>query len=62
MVSIDHFRQELLVQLSRAATAGRIDILINSGDYVAPFRELFLVVFLLRCHARGAQVRRYAGS
>jgi len=24
--------------------------------------ELFLVSFLLRCHARGAQVRRYAGS
>jgi hypothetical protein len=32
MVSIDHFRQELLVQLRRAATEGRIDILINSGE------------------------------
>ena len=32
MVSIEHFRQELLVQLRRAATEGRIDILINSGE------------------------------
>jgi hypothetical protein len=32
MVSIDHFRQELLVTLRRAATEGRIDILINSGE------------------------------
>jgi hypothetical protein len=32
MVSIDHFRQELLGQLRRAATEGRIDILINSGE------------------------------
>ena len=32
MVSIDHFRQELLVQLRRAATEGCIDILINSGE------------------------------
>jgi hypothetical protein len=32
MVSTDHFRQELLAQLGRAATQGRIDILINSGD------------------------------
>jgi hypothetical protein len=32
MVSIDHFRQELFVQLRRAATQGCIDILINSGE------------------------------
>jgi hypothetical protein len=32
MVSIDHFRRELHVQLRRAATEGRIDILINSGE------------------------------
>jgi hypothetical protein len=32
MVSVDHFRQELLVKLRRAATEGRIDILINSGE------------------------------
>jgi hypothetical protein len=32
MVSTDHFRQELLAQLGRAATQGRIDILINSGE------------------------------
>jgi hypothetical protein len=28
----DHFRQELLAQLGRAATRGRIDVLINSGE------------------------------
>jgi hypothetical protein len=38
MVSIDHFRQELLVQLRRAATEGRIDIL--RASYVAPFRGI----------------------
>jgi hypothetical protein len=32
MVSTDHFRQELLAQLGRAAKQGRIDILINSGE------------------------------
>jgi hypothetical protein len=32
MVSTDHFRQELLAQLDRAATGGRTDILINSGE------------------------------
>ena len=32
MVSTDHFRQELLAQCGRAATQGRIDILINSGE------------------------------
>jgi hypothetical protein len=32
MVSTDHFRQELLAQLGRAATQGRVDILINSGE------------------------------
>jgi hypothetical protein len=32
MVSTDHFRQELLAQMDRAATGGRIDILINSGE------------------------------
>jgi hypothetical protein len=32
MVSTDHFRQGLLAQLGRAATQGRIDILINAGD------------------------------
>jgi 5-methylcytosine-specific restriction protein A len=32
MVSIDHFRQGLLTQMDRAATAGRIDILISSGE------------------------------
>ena len=32
MVSTDHFRQELTAQLDRAATGGRIDVLINSGE------------------------------
>lgn len=32
MVSTDHFRQELLAQMKRAANGGRIDVLINSGE------------------------------
>ena len=32
MVSTDHIRQELLAQLGRAATQGRIDLLVNSGE------------------------------
>jgi hypothetical protein len=32
MVSTEHFRQGLLAQLGRAATQGRIDVLINSGE------------------------------
>jgi hypothetical protein len=32
MVSADHFRRELLAQLGRAATNGRIDVLINSAE------------------------------
>jgi hypothetical protein len=32
MVSTDHFRQELLAQLDRAATGGTIDVLITSGE------------------------------
>jgi UDP-N-acetylmuramyl pentapeptide synthase len=32
MVSADHFRHELLAQMGRAATQGRIDILVNSGE------------------------------
>jgi hypothetical protein len=32
MVSTDHVRHELLAQLGRAATQGRIDVLINSGE------------------------------
>jgi hypothetical protein len=32
MVSIDHFRHELLAQLDRASSVGRIDVLINSGE------------------------------
>jgi hypothetical protein len=33
MVSTDHFRQELRVQLARATTAGLIDVLVNSGEF-----------------------------
>jgi hypothetical protein len=32
MVSTNHFRHELLAQMGRAATQGRIDVLIDSGE------------------------------
>ncbi len=32
MVSSDHYRQELRAQLARAATGGRIDLLVNSAE------------------------------
>jgi hypothetical protein len=32
MVSIDHFRQELLAQMGRASHGGLIDVLINSDE------------------------------
>jgi hypothetical protein len=32
MVSTDHFRQELLAQMNRAAKGGLIDVLISSGE------------------------------
>jgi hypothetical protein len=32
MVSVDHFRQELLAQMDRAARSGRMDVLINCGE------------------------------
>jgi hypothetical protein len=32
MVSVDHFRQELLAQMDRAARGGRVDVLINCGE------------------------------
>ena len=32
MVSVDHFRQELTVQMDRASTSGAKDVLINSLD------------------------------
>jgi hypothetical protein len=32
MVSIDHFRQELIAQMGRAAKGGLIDVLITSGE------------------------------
>jgi hypothetical protein len=32
MVSIDHYRQELVAQLGRAAEMGRIDILTNAAE------------------------------
>jgi hypothetical protein len=33
LVSIDHFRQGLLEQMGRAALGGRIDVLLNSGEF-----------------------------
>lgn len=38
MVSIDHFRLELLTQMAEAATKGQPDILINSQDLCRTFR------------------------
>jgi hypothetical protein len=38
MVSIDHFRQELVAQCGRAAHAGRVDVLINSSDLCRSIR------------------------
>jgi 5-methylcytosine-specific restriction protein A len=32
LVSVDHFRQEILAQMSRATRHGSIDIVINSGE------------------------------
>jgi hypothetical protein len=32
MIPTDHFRQELLAQLGRAAAGGRIAVLINSAE------------------------------
>ena len=32
MVSTDHFRQELLAQMNRAAKGGLTDVLISSGE------------------------------
>jgi hypothetical protein len=32
LVSVDHFRQELLAQMNRAANHCSIDIVINSGE------------------------------
>jgi hypothetical protein len=32
MVSVDHFRHELLAQMGRATKGGLIDVLISSGE------------------------------
>jgi hypothetical protein len=32
MVSVDHFRQELLAQMGRAFHSGRADVTLNSGE------------------------------
>ena len=39
MVSIDHFRQELLAQMGHAAMQGRLDILVNSGELCRSIRN-----------------------
>jgi UDP-N-acetylmuramyl pentapeptide synthase len=39
MVSIDHFRQELVAQMGRAAASGRIDLLINAGELSRSIRS-----------------------
>ena len=63
MVSTDHFRHELLAQLGRAATGGRVDVLINSGELCRSVtRGGSGSASLLRRHARGVQDGRYAAS
>jgi hypothetical protein len=37
MVSIDHYRQELVAQLGRAAKLGQIDILTNAAELYRSF-------------------------
>jgi hypothetical protein len=39
VVSTDHFRHELLAQLSRATTQGYIDVLINCGELCRAIRR-----------------------
>jgi hypothetical protein len=36
MVSVDHFRQELLAQMGRESARGAIDMLVNSGSCTGP--------------------------
>jgi hypothetical protein len=63
MVWIDHFRDGLLAQMSRAARHGRIDILINSGELHrslggypgSPHGD----ALLLRCYASRNRIGRY---
>jgi hypothetical protein len=38
MVSVDHFRLELLTQMAEAATKGQLDILINSQELCRSLR------------------------
>ena len=39
MVSIDHFRLELLTQMAEAATNGQLDIIINSQELCLSIRS-----------------------
>jgi hypothetical protein len=39
MVSMDHFRHELLTQLAEAATNGRLEILVNSQELCRSIRN-----------------------
>jgi hypothetical protein len=48
MVSIDHFRQELLAQMNRAAKGGLLDVLINSGECIAP--SVAIHAQCMECH------------
>jgi len=52
MVSIDHFRQELLAQMSRAATIGRRTMSLD----LCP---KYMVVVLLRRRGSGNEARRH---
>jgi hypothetical protein len=50
MVSIDHFRQELLAQMGSAARQGATDVLINSGELCRSLRRFTGNLGLVCCH------------
>jgi hypothetical protein len=50
MVSIDHFKQELLVQMGRAANHGATDVLIDSGELCRSLRGFTGSLGLVCCY------------
>ena len=55
MLSIDHFRLELLTQRAEAATKGQLDILINSQELCRTFRTCSS--WLSCCNAMEAEMK-----
>jgi hypothetical protein len=49
MVSADHFRHELRVQMARAAINGQIDVLINCGELCRSLRTFIGSRGLIAC-------------